>query len=144
MSPAAAWAAAAGAAKNPDRAFLVGASGAGLTRTTSGMYALKTRANGLVGCVRLDLGNPRRCCHCSGWYCCYFVGNGDCGGGDRCGHCVSCDGDVRRLANDIRRDGDVHLSLSPPSLSLSLRTAKKTAIADGAETGKASGCSAGG
>ena len=143
MSPAAAWAAAAGAAKNPDRAVLVGASGAGLTRTRSGMYVLKTRASGLVGCMRLDLGNPR-CCHCSGWYCCCLVGNGDCGGGDRWGHCMSCDGHVRRLANDIRADGDVHLSLSPPSLSPSPRMAKKTAIADGAETGKASGCSAGG
>lgn len=143
MSPAAAWAAAAGAAKNPDRAVLVGASGAGLMRTRSGMYVLKTRASVLVGCVGLDLGNPRRCCHCSGWYCCCFVGIGDCGG-DRCGHCMSCDGHVRRLANDIRGDGDVDLSLSHPSLTLTLRMAKKTAIADDAETGKVSGCSAGG
>jgi len=109
------------------------------------MYVLKTRASGLVGCVRLDLGNPHRCCRCSGWWCCWWwcVGDGDCGG-DHCGHCMSCDGRVRRLANDIRADGDVHLSLSPPSLNLSLRMAKKIAIADGAETGKASGCSAGG
>lgn len=108
------------------------------------MYVWKMRASGPVGCVHPDLGSPHRCCRCSGWYCCCFVGGGDCGGGDRCGHCMSCDGHVRRLANDIHADGDVHSSLSPPRVILSLKMAKKTANADGVATEKASGCGAGG
>ena len=101
----------------------------------------RTRESGLVGCARPVPGNPRYC-RCSGSYYCYCVGNGEGGVGGHCGHCMSCDGPVRRSANDIRADDDVHLRLNPPTLSRKMMTEKKIAIADAAETGKASGCSA--